>query len=586
MGCSESRKRKIIRNSNDGYKKKPSEEVVMNSNSKENYLLENEDNIPLPIGEHFYKFNKSNNKSEIIKINNNYYERIELLFSLNNAHFPNNSYSFGISLINNKKTGIPLYLGKLKDGNGEYIVFEDSFEVDFFFEKEQIIIIDPIINGKSNGKKIQFLLCTLIRSRENKIVIELEDIGTLEIKYKNLKNQYESSPEISSFQFIITLNNDLLFKNAYNFNEFFYIIRNFKDGIKRRPVYKSHEYNFEFNKPQETFFISLESDLLCNDDNMPIFFELYSIRLDKLIGFNNFSLNKLKSNLNNGIINKIEIKSNEYENIGFLIINYNNYKKINLERIFKNCQINLYIAIDYTESNGYPKNKSSLHYIYGKEPNDYEKVIRACGDIISNYNTNQLFPVYGFGGIPEEKKEVSHCFNINFNYSDPNILGIGDIVGFYKESLEKVKLYGPTHFSPVIQKVMSEINDDLKYRKEENHYYVLMILTDGIICDMSETIDCIVEASKLPLSIIIIGIGDGNFSCFELGDEDEEKPLINSFGEIAKRNIVQFFAFNKFKDENGINNGIELAEEMLKEIPRQINEYYYICGKFYEWMVV
>ena len=582
MGCSESRKRKIIRNSNDGYKKKPSEEVVMNSNSKENYLLENEDNIPLPKGEHFYKFNKINNKSEIIKINNNYYERIELLFSLNNVHFPNNSYSFGISLINNKKTGIPLYLGKLKDGNGEYIVFEDSFEVDFFFEKEQIIVIEPIINGKSNGEKIQFLLYTLIRSRENKIVIELEDIGILEIKYKNLKNQYESSSETSSFQFIITLNNDLLFKNTHYFNEFFYIIRNFKDGIKRRPVYKSHEYNFEFNKPQETFFISLESDLLCNDDNMPIFFELYSIRLDKLIGFNNFSLNKLKSNLNNGIINKIEIKSNEYKNIGFLIINYNNSIEINLEKIFKNCQINLYIAIDYTESNINPKNKSSLHYIYGKAPNDYEKVIRSCEDIISNYNTNQLFPVYGFGGIPEGKKEVSHCFNINFNYSDPNILGIDNIIKFYKESLEKVKLYGPTFFSPLIRKVINQINNELKYRNKENNYYILMILTDGIICDMNETIDCIVEASKLPLNIIIIGIGNSDFSCFELGDEDEEKPLINSSGEIAKRNIVQILKFNHFKDENGINNGIELVEEILKEIPRQLNEYYYICGKFDE----
>ena len=52
-----------------------------------------------------------------------------------------------------------------------------------------------------------------------------------------------------------------------------------------------------------------------------------------------------------------------------------------------------------------------------------------------------------------------------------------------------------------------------------------MILTDGIICDMIETIDRIVESSKLPLSIIIIRIGNCDFSIYEVGDEDEKKAV-------------------------------------------------------------
>ena len=59
-------------------------------------------------------------------------------------------------------------------------------------------------------------------------------------------------------------------------------------------------------------------------------------------------------------------------------------------------------------------------------------------------------------------------------------------------------------------------------------------------------------------------------------------PLVNSFGEIRKRDIVQFVKFNTFKEKNAINDGKELAEEVLKEIPRQIEEYYKFCGKFYE----
>ena len=228
-----------------------------------------------------------------------------------------------------------------------------------------------------------------------------------------------------------------------------------------------------------------------------------------------------------------------------------------------------------------PNNPSSLHYMNGDEQNDYENAISSCGNIIAYYDYDQLFPVYGFGGIPPNEEKVNHCFNINFNEKDPNIEGIDNILQCYKHSLSKVKLYGPTYFTPVIKKVISEINDNLDNKKEENHYYILMILTDGIIIDMQETIDCIVEGSKLPLSIVIIGIGDTNFTNMHILDGDEV-PLIDSFGKIRKRDIVQFVEFNKFKEKDKINSGTELAEEVLKEIPRQIEEYYHFCGKFYE----
>ena len=192
-----------------------------------------------------------------------------------------------------------------------------------------------------------------------------------------------------------------------------------------------------------------------------------------------------------------------------------------------------------------------------------------------------MFPVYGFGGIPPDSNEVSHCFNINFD-DNPEIQTVDNIIKKYKESLEKVTFSGPTNFAPVIKKVMSEINDDLENNKEENHYYILLILTDGVITDMKETVNCIVEASKLPLSIVIVGIGENDFENMKFLDGDD-KPLVNSFGEIRKRDIVQFVKFNTFKEKNAIEeNNKELAEEVLKEIPRQIEEYYKFCGQFYE----
>ena len=106
-------------------------------------------------------------------------------------------------------------------------------------------------------------------------------------------------------------------------------------------------------------------------------------------------------------------------------------------------------------------------------------------------------------------------------------------------------------------------------------------MTDGIITDMEDTTDNIVKASNLPLSIIIIGIGDSDFTVMEILDGDEIQ-LENSKGKKRERDIVQFVEFNRFKNKNGINDNYEneLAQEVLKEIPRQIEEYYYFCGKF------
>jgi vacuolar-type H+-ATPase subunit F/Vma7 len=50
------------------------------------------------------------------------------------------------------------------------------------------------------------------------------------------------------------------------------------------------------------------------------------------------------------------------------------------------------------------------------------------------------------------------------------------------------------------------------------------LITDGIINDMQKTIDEIVRGSSLPLSIIIVGVGQEDFSSMQVLDADDE-PL-------------------------------------------------------------
>ena len=129
---------------------------------------------------------------------------------------------------------------------------------------------------------------------------------------------------------------------------------------------------------------------------------------------------------------------------------------------------------------------------------------------------------------------------------------------------------------------MDEIKKNLKENPYENHYEILMILTDGIINDMKETTKLLVECASLPLSVIIIGIGDADFSNMVVLDGDEE-PLKDFDGNVTKRDLVQFVEYEKFKKCVYSNNDFkELNEEVLKEIPRQVEEYYSFFGKFYE----
>ena len=90
------------------------------------------------------------------------------------------------------------------------------------------------------------------------------------------------------------------------------------------------------------------------------------------------------------------------------------------------------------------------------------------GRILENYDSNKSFPVLGFGaiipGITMESRG-SHCFAINGDAFNPEIIGISNVENAYKKCLSTVKLHGPTHFAEIIQFVnnMAEFDMATKY---------------------------------------------------------------------------------------------------------------------------
>ena len=53
-------------------------------------------------------------------------------------------------------------------------------------------------------------------------------------------------------------------------------------------------------------------------------------------------------------------------------------------------------------------------------------------------------------------------------------------------------------------------------QQQRNKYLVLLIITDGAIHDMEETIRLLVNGSNLPLSVLIVGVGNADFTNMEV----------------------------------------------------------------------
>jgi len=271
-------------------------------------------------------------------------------------------------------------------------------------------------------------------------------------------------------------------------------------------------------------------------------------------------------------------KGSSYKDSGQLIV-----ESLRVERRFSfldfiqgGTSLHFTVAVDFTGSNGDPRDPRSLHYNDPSFPNQYIQAIRSVGEIIQDYDTDKLFPALGFGGkLPSGV--VSHEFFLNGHPSNPYCAGVDGILHAYSTALQTVQLYGPTNFSPVINHVARFASGS---EGGAQNYFVLLIITDGIITDMAETVQAIVHASRLPMSIIIIGVGDADFSAMSILDGDGDR--LKSGQEIASRDIVQFVQFSEYcvseRSSSAastlfVQNQAKLAKAVLAEVPQQLTDY-------------
>ena len=224
------------------------------------------------------------------------------------------------------------------------------------------------------------------------------------------------------------------------------------------------------------------------------------------------------------------------------------------------------VAIDFTASNGNAENNSSLHHINPNGRNKYEQAILGIGSVLKHYDSDGKIPTYGYGFTAPSVgiNEVTFCYPLNGNFSQPHVRGFEGVCDAYRKCLPSVEMAGPTKMAPIIEKAIE--GAAACWENNKRVYNILTILTDGASHDTNEVIELLQKAKGLPLSIIIVGLGSEDMS--------DMKNIDNAKGH-ESRDIIQFVHF----DEHCANKE-ELAKELLHEVPLQMVQFYTQQGIF------
>jgi len=219
------------------------------------------------------------------------------------------------------------------------------------------------------------------------------------------------------------------------------------------------------------------------------------------------------------------------------------------------------VAIDFTGSNGDPKKPGTLHYINPDRSvlNEYETAMTTVGRFIAKYDSDQKFPVWGFGARLDGFSQVNQCFQIG----PTEAFGLRGILDAYRGFFtRRFAMSGPTDFCDVIRCASIQANHALARASREGRqaYTVLLILTDGCVTDVEKNRLALIDASQSPLSILIVGLGDADFRNMKFIEElDPPSPA---------RRIAHFVEFRLHRDRGS------LAQESLEEIPVQLVDYF------------
>jgi len=253
-------------------------------------------------------------------------------------------------------------------------------------------------------------------------------------------------------------------------------------------------------------------------------------------------------------------------------------------------KLHIICAVDYTGSNG------DMHDINAGKMNPYQIALSAVGQVLEPYDHDKRFSFFGYGAYK------NGVFPPYFTVGETEEIdgGVQGILDTYAQTRNQFKLgdmgtakggdmdwranngrYYCDDFYQIINAISDRAETDMMAKFHPNShklpsdYYILFFVIDGDGFDTNGTIRALVRASSLPISIVLIGVGNNNFTNLSKFDADGMPLTVDGVSTI--RDIVQFVKFEECKDSNGVNMN-KLASEVLAEVPTQVETFIGLYG--------
>lgn len=238
-----------------------------------------------------------------------------------------------------------------------------------------------------------------------------------------------------------------------------------------------------------------------------------------------------------------------------------------VDYLFSGEQLNLFVAVDLTSSNKDPSDPNSLHYRTSVKKSIYEEVFTEVCDSILKFNYEKKIHAIGFGAQPKypklQTKSVQHYFPLSGDEFE--VRHIEGLLAAYNIALKNVSLQGPPWIHQIIQNVGKEIAN-----YGSNMYNVLVIITDGEIYDKNQTVSAMVDLCDLPLSMIIIGVGNEKFDQLKILN-DEQDIVEDAYKK--KKLTRPFLKFIHYDDKEYKRNIKLLNKDVMTAIGEQFIDY-------------
>ncbi|XP_022774355.1 E3 ubiquitin-protein ligase RGLG2-like isoform X2 [Durio zibethinus] len=238
----------------------------------------------------------------------------------------------------------------------------------------------------------------------------------------------------------------------------------------------------------------------------------------------------------------------------------------------------------YASPQYYPPSQQELQYYPHSQDHGSDKrtIDRRYSRIADNYNSlDQVTEALANAGLESSNLIVgidftksnewtasTHDQDVFSFYPDERFCnGFEEVLSRYREIVPHLQLAGPTSFAPIIEMAMTIV-------EQSGGYHVLVIIADGQVTrsvdtlhgqlspQEQKTVDAIVQASKLPLSIILVGVGDGPWDMMKEFDDNIPARAFDNF---------QFVNFTEIMSKNTApsRKETEFALAALMEIPSQ-----------------